>query len=168
MASARVYRRSVVLDHRSIAVRPLRAGQHILLMVATVALSSACASLPLRGQTGSMCRPDTADYSLSQCDWVVEVVTGTDTLNARLRGAYNLQAVPASEVTIVTDAEACSRAAQVMATANGRQQYPVLLIRAGADRYVVHDGIPITPNGYLPTIVLDQNFTVLKKLAARP
>ncbi len=113
-----------------------------------------------------MCRPDTAGYSLAQRDWVVEVVTGLDTVNARLRAAYNLQAVPASDVTIVRDKKLCSRAAQVMATQYNREQHPVVLIRTGTQRYVVHDGQP--SGGLLPTLVLDQKVAVLEKLVMKP
>jgi hypothetical protein len=149
-----------VLDYRSLTV-------YLGFLFALAVLgSSACASVRVHAQ--SMCLPDTADYSLTQRDWVVEVVTGTDTLSARMRNAYNLPAVTALDVIIVTDPTACSQAAQVMAAQYNRQQYPVMLIRAGAQRYVVHDGQPLAPGGYLPTLVLDQHFAVLEKLVARP
>jgi hypothetical protein len=126
-----------------------------------------CASVRLHGQSGSMCQPDTADYGLSQLDRVTEIVTATDSLNTRLRAAYNLQPVPEAAVSIVTDAAACAQAAQVMATKFNRPLYPVWLIRAGSNRYVVNDGVPVTSassHTYLASLVLDQNFAVLETI----
>jgi hypothetical protein len=152
-----------MLDRRFLSTRVLAVSRPMLGALAVVA-TSACASV--QGRAQSMCFPDTADYSIAQRDWVVDVVTASDTAGARRRSVYNLPAVAASEVAMVTEHTACMQAAQVMAAQYNRQVYPVVLIRIGTGRYFVYDGEPVA--GLVPTLVLDQNFAVLEKLVSRP
>jgi hypothetical protein len=82
-----------------------------------------------------------------------------------MRREFSLPAVAETEVTMVNIPSACAQAAQVMATEYSRQQYPVVLIRVGPERYFVYDGQPVA--GLVPKLILDQNFAVLEKLVSK-
>ncbi len=154
-----------MLYHRPLNARLPERGRCMLLALSLV-VTSACASVRVHAPTQSMCLPDTADYSLSYRDWLVEVVTGTDTASAASRRELDLPAGPASEVAIIRDKKLCATAAQVMAAQYNRPEYPVVLIRVGTRRYFVYDGE--TVSGVLAAIVVDQNFAVRRNLVTPP
>ncbi len=66
---------------------------------------------PLRGwsQTYS-CLPDTAEETQVLHDYVVRLVTSTDSATVATRTGYHLPAVAASKVTVVTTASICKGA----------------------------------------------------------
>src|SRR5687767_6690880 len=92
----------LLLDH-FVVLDSATAARRALVIAAVLVLTSSCASIPAQGQAGTMCQPATQDAGLTRLDWITAIVTAADTVNQRLRVAYDLLAVPASEVAIVTD-----------------------------------------------------------------
>ena len=94
---------------------------------------------PARAQSYT-CLPDTAERAVIEHDFVVDLVTGTDTAT---RNAYKLPSVSASKVSVVTTASVCRQAgaAYNATVANGRPPVSrtLVVIKVGTTRYVVFD-----------------------------
>jgi hypothetical protein len=92
------------------------------------------------GAQGSSCLPADS-LSAHLVDYVVEVVTGSDSTDAALRQRLGFAGVQASQVSAVTSGQACKKAAdafdQLAGTpSSGRRVY---VVKVGKSRYVVRD-----------------------------
>ena len=90
------------------------------------------------------------------------LVTQSDTTTVRLRGAFQLLPAQASEVSLVGADSICSRAARAFAREMGTRTSaePVWVIRAGANRYVVTDGLSKSGDRH-NWLVFDRAFSYL-------
>ena len=98
-----------------------------------------------------------------------KVVSSSDTGWVRHRSMYGLLAADSSDVSAVIDEATCRQASVVRLLRNNPPDtstvYPVLLIRAGINRYVVYDGA--TRGGdYEAYFVFDSTFALVKIFAS--
>lgn len=112
-------------------------------LCAAVALLLAALPVGLQAQTYT-CLPDTATQAQILRDYVVGVVTGTDSISAATRTAYHLPAVAASKVTVVTTASVCRQAGDAYHAAITDPGTPVVprtlvVIKVSTSRYLVLD-----------------------------
>lgn len=95
-----------------------------------------------KSQATNSCRTSTA-WSTYQISYFRAIVTGTDTLNATVRRAYDLPYVKTSPaVELIGDEKQCAKAVTALQTryADGKSHSPVFLIRIGKTRFVIMDG----------------------------
>src|SRR5438876_117556 len=95
--------------------------------------------LPSRAQTYT-CLQDTAEQAVLAHDFVVSVVTGSDSAT---RNAYKLPSVAASQVSVVTTSSTCNKAGAayngVVAYGRTPTSRTLVVIKVGSTRYVVLD-----------------------------
>ncbi len=96
-----------------------------------------------RAQTYT-CLPDTAEQAQVLHDYIVSVVTGTDSETIALRNLYHLPAVDASKVTVVTTASVCKQAGAAYHTAVTTAGTPavsrtLVVVKVSTTRYIVLD-----------------------------
>ncbi len=96
-----------------------------------------------RAQTYT-CLPNTAEETQVLYNAVVSIVTGTDSLAAATRSAYQLPAVAASNVSVVTTSSTCTQAgaayhAAVTPPGTPAVSRTLVVIKVGSTRYVVVD-----------------------------
>jgi len=111
------------------------------------------------------CLPDTAEQSEVLRDYVVDLVTGTDSGIVTNRRLYHLPAVAKSKVTVVTTSSVCSQAGAayhraVTAPGTPPVSRTLVVIKVGTTRYVVLD--PNHRNGeFESNLVFDTHWTLL-------
>src|SRR5690242_16462697 len=95
--------------------------------------------------------------------YVIDVTTGTDSLSAATRSAWNVPFISDTiRVLFVTDTTACTRAAIAHARAQRRDALnppPVFLLAVGSTRYVAFNGA--RAGEFFVHYVLDAQFNVL-------
>ena len=111
------------------------------------------------------CLPSTNEDAQVLYNAVVSIVTGTDSLAARTRNAYQLPAVTASKVSVVATASVCSRAgdayhAVVAAPGTPPVSRTLVVIKVGTTRYVVLDPNEMTGE-FRNNIVFDSRWNFL-------
>ena len=92
------------------------------------------------GSTNS-CRTSTA-WSTYQISYFRAIVTGTDTVNAIVRRAYDLPYVNTSPaVELIGEEKQCAKAVTALQTryADGKSHSPIFLIRIGKTRFAIAD-----------------------------
>jgi len=100
---------------------------------------------PLGGEAQTYtCLPDTAEKTQILRDDIVSLVTATDSETVATRSAYQLPAVAASKVTVVTTASVCRKAGAAYHAAVTPPGTPpiartLVVIKVGTTRYVVLD-----------------------------
>ena len=103
------------------------------------------AALPVRPEAQTYtCLPDTATQVQILRDYLVGVVTGTDSTSVATRTAYHLPAVAASKITVVTSASVCHQAGDAYHAAITDPGTPagsrtLVVIKVSTSRYVVLD-----------------------------
>lgn len=90
------------------------------------------------------CLPDTAEQSEVLRNYIVSLVTGTDSGTVALRGRYNLPAVSASKVTVVTTGSVCTQAGGAYHAAVTQPGTPpssrtLVVVKVSTTRFVVLD-----------------------------
>ncbi len=90
------------------------------------------------------CLPDTAEAADVLRDYVVRLVTGTDSETVAIRNRYGLPVVAASKVAVVNTASTCKKAgdayhAAVTPSGTPRVSRTLAVIKVGSTRYVVLD-----------------------------
>src|SRR6266480_1150348 len=127
-------------------------------------LIAAGASSAAQAQTYT-CLPDTAEDTQVLYSAVLSIVTGTDSQAVLTRTAYQLPAVVASKVSVVTGATVCKQAGNAYHAAVTPPGTPpvsrtLVVIKVGTTRYVVLD--PNQLNGeFRSNIVFDSKWKVL-------
>ena len=73
---------------------------------------------------------------------LVQLVTATDTATVRMRNELNLPSLSAGDVTIVTSAQTCSKAASALAalTTGGNASDGAWVFSLGTTRYIAFNG----------------------------
>lgn len=109
------------------------------LVLATLAVCAPAAS----GQTYT-CLRDTAEHTEVLRDYVVSLVTATDSATIAIRNRYNLPAVAASKVTVVTSGSVCNQAGAAYHAAVTNPGTPAIsrtlvVLKVSTTRYVVLD-----------------------------
>lgn len=142
-------------------------GIRAVLFVAGSALTLA---LRVSGQT-YQCLPDTATDAQVLFDAVVSIVTGTTAQADSTRAAYNLPAVTASKVSIVTTSSLCAAAGAAYHTAVAAPGTPpvsrtLVVIKIGTTRYVVSDPTETGGSGYNLHAVFDKTWHFLVGFAS--
>ena len=90
------------------------------------------------------CLPDTAEQAEVLRNYIVSLVTGTDSVTVAFRTRYNLPAVTASKVTVVTTGSVCTQAGGAYHAAVTQPGTPpssrtLVVIKVSTTRYVVLD-----------------------------
>jgi hypothetical protein len=116
-----------------------RLARWISFAFATVALFAAS----VKAQTYT-CLPDTAEQSDVLRNYVVSLVTGTDSATVALRMRYTLPAVDASKVSVVTTSSVCNQAGAAYHIAVTQPGTPIVsrtlvVVKVSTTRYVVLD-----------------------------
>lgn len=117
------------------------------------------------------CLPDTATNAKVLFDAVVAIVTGTSTQADSTRMAYNLPAVTASKVSVVTTSSVCTQAGAAYHTAVAAPGTPpvsrtLVVIKIGTTRYVVSDPTETGGSGYNLHAVFDKTWHFLVGFAS--
>jgi hypothetical protein len=96
--------------------------------------------------------------------YVIDVTTGTDSLSAATRSAWNVPSISdTTQVVFVSDTTACTQAAIAHARAEKRDTLnppAVYLLAVGSTRYVAFNGA--RAGEFLVSYVLDAQFNVLE------
>src|SRR6266481_7278724 len=127
-----------------------------------IALCLLCAlSSRARAQTYT-CLSDTSETAQVLRDYIIRLVTGTDTATVRTRNAYQLPAVAASKVSVVTTASICRTAGpayHAAVTPPGTPQHSrtLVLIKVSNTRYIVLDSNELTGE-FENHIIFDSNW----------
>ena len=133
-------------------------------IVLYVSLLVAGSPWPVRGQTYT-CLPNTAEEAEVLYNTIVSLVTGTDSLAVATRNAYQLPAVAASKVNVITTSSTCTRAgaayhAAVTPPGTPAVSRTLVVIKVGTTRYVVVD--PNQRAGrFMEHEVFDSHWTLL-------
>ena len=80
------------------------------------------------------CLSDTAMYTRVMYNDVVSLVTGTDSTTVRIRNAYQLPAVSASKVSVVTMAAVCTKAGKAYHAAVASSRHAGGVSHPGSDQ----------------------------------
>lgn len=116
------------------------------------------------------CRSATAAATLAMQDYVVRLVTGTDSETVATRTRYQLPVVDSSKVSIVTTIKTCQSAGAAFEKAVNPPGTPavsrsMVVIKVSNSRYVIVD--PDERVGeYEANVVTDANFNVLAKFTS--
>jgi hypothetical protein len=99
-------------------------------------------------------------------DYVVTLVTGTDTGTVADRISYDLPSTTANKVTVVGTGTVCSQAGAayhlaVRPTGTPPISRTLIVLKIGTTRYVVTDGAE-RRGEFTPTVVFDKNWVHLK------
>jgi hypothetical protein len=137
----------------------------ITILAPSLVVAAAVACAPLKAQSPSSCLGEHS-YIANQRTQLSRTVSGSDTASARLRAAFGLLPASASEVVLVTDEAVCAQAAQVLVASIGREGdpvRPVWVLKLGADRYFVADGVRKSSGRYV-AVIFDGTFTKKRTL----
>lgn len=123
-------------------------------------------ALPLVGLQAQSytCRPASDSTAIVQRDYLVQLVTATDTGTVADRAAYNLPSTTANKVTVVGSGSVCNSAGTayhaVVRPGTPAISRTLTVIKIGSTRYVVGD--PNELHGeFSTTIVFDTNWVSL-------
>lgn len=111
------------------------------------------------------CLNDTSETTQALRDYIIRLVTGTDSATVATRSAYQLPAVAASKVSVVTTASICKKAgpaylAAVNAPGTPQHSRTLVVIKVGTTRYVVVDPNELTGE-FENHIIFDSNWNFL-------
>ncbi len=124
-----------------------------LLTIAYLALSSwSCAPATIAAQSSSGCRAADTDRVPARLAYLKVMVAGTDSIAALFRTEFQLQAVNANKVSLVTKTSTCASAATALnAARNTPGAVRQVWVYALGSNYAVEDPtIPVEPTGPYP------------------
>ena len=136
-------------------------------------LACACPlSLPLTRVSAQTytCRSATSAETLAMQDYMVRLVTGSDSVTVATRTAYQLPSLAASKVSVVTNTNTCKSAGVAYEKAINPSGTPavsrsMVVIQIGTTRYGILD--PNEKNGeYEINMIIDNKFVVLAKFSS--
>ena len=127
-------------------------------------VSICVAPTPALGQTYT-CLPDTAESASLLRDYVVLLVTGSDTGSVATRDRYQLPATQASKVTVETSTNVCNNAGAAYHAAEDTAGTPpisrtLVVVKVASSRYVVLNPGHLAGE-YEVQIVFDSRWNVL-------
>lgn len=141
-------------------------------MLTQIVLVIALAFVPWRRVSAQTytCQPATSEMSLGLCDYMIRLVTATDTALVAHRTLYQLPVVDASKVSIVTTAKVCKDAGnayenEVNLSGTPSASRSMVVVKVGTTRYAIVD--PAQRAGeYQLYMITDQNFVILARFAS--
>jgi len=116
------------------------------------------------------CRSATSAQALAMQDYMVRLVTGSDSASVATRTAYQLPSLAASKVSVVTNTNTCKSAGTAYEKALNPSGTPavsrsMVVIQIGTTRYGILD--PNEKNGeYEVNMITDNKFVVLAKFSS--
>lgn len=121
-----------------------------------------------RGQTYT-CLPDTAESASVLHDYLVGLVTGSDSASVATRTRYQLPVVVASKVTVETSSRTCNSAGAAYHAAETPSGTPpisrtLVVVKVGNTRYVVLDPNHLVGE-YDVNVVFDAGWAVLTRFS---
>jgi len=111
------------------------------------------------------CRSASSAETLAMKDYIIRLVTGTDSVTVATRAQYQLPIVDASKVSVVTTTNTCQSAGAAYEKALNPTGTPavsrsMVVIKIGTTRYAIID--PVEKNGeYEVNMITDSKFAVL-------
>jgi hypothetical protein len=111
------------------------------------------------------CLPATDSLTIVDRDYIVELVTSSDTATVADRNRFHLPSTTASKVTVVSSGAACTSAGaayHTAVTAPGTLAFSrtLTVIKVGTTRYVVRD-VNQRVGEFNTTVVFDKNWVKL-------
>lgn len=109
---------------------------------------------------------DNTETALGLQEYIVRLVTATDTAIVSDRTLYQLPATSASTVVLVTKKNVCNSAAAAYHDVLHPGEAPIsrqqlVVIRVGSSRYVVADPTDLGPSEFVAVMVFDNNWNLL-------